>query len=226
MRRFIVNALGNFQDVNDLDLFSRIVQNNNESYFVRSEAAVALGRYKQSISLLERLVETNSFMQLVARGALRGLLNIAINLQEKELVKKVRELFITKTEPEFYFRLRQTSTSCLGSLGRYYEDEREIVFKHLKKLLIDDWVHERNVACAALGNAFQSTQNSEVINELNEVIKNDYDGKVIRTAIESIRMIKEVKKDEEKAKLLAAEKVELKPRSKKIEMLEKSIIQK
>ncbi len=226
VRRSIVNALRNFQDVNDLELFGRIVQNNDESYFVRYEAALALGSYKQSITLLERLVETNSFMQLITRGVLRGLLNIAINLQDKELINKLRELFISKTQPEFYFRLRQTATSCLGSLGRYYEDEREIVFQHLKKLLRDDWVHERNVACAALGNAFQYTQNSEVIKELNEVIKNDSDGKVVRTAIESIRMIKEVKEEQEKAKLLQVEKAELKPRSKKIEMLEKSIIQK
>ena len=153
-------------------------------------------------------------MQLVARGALRGLLNIAINLQEKELVKKLRELFVSKTHTEFYFRLRQTSTSCLGFFGRYYEDEREIIFKHLKKLLKDDWVHERNIACAALGNTFQYTQNSEAINELNEVIKNESDGKVVRTAIESIRMIKEVKKEEEKAKLLASRKSSIEAKAK------------
>lgn len=224
VKRSIVNTLGSFQNVNDLDLLSKIVQNDDESYFVKYEAAVALGHFKQSISLLERLVETNSFMQLAARGALRGLLSITIGLQDNELVKKVRELFISKTQRDFYFRLRQTATSCLGSLGRFHEDEREAVFKHLKKLLRDDWVHERNVACAALGNAFQYTQNSEVVNELNEVIKNDSDGKVVRTARESVRMIKEVK--EEKARLLAAEKAELKPRSKKIEMLEKIIIEK
>ena len=226
VRRAIVSALGNFQNVNDLDLLSRIVQDNDESYFVRYEAAVALGGHKQSISILERLVESNSFMQLVARGSLRGLLNIAINLQDKELVQKLRELFISKTVPEHYFRLRQTATSCLGSLARYFEDEREIVFEYLKRLLRDDWVHERNVACAALGNAFQYTQNSEVIKELNEVIQIDSDGQVVRTAIESIRMIHEEKPEEEKSQLLTAEKAELKPRSKKIEMLEKSIIQK
>ena len=87
-------------------------------------------------------------------------------------------------------------------------------------------MHERNVACAALGNAFQYTQNSEVIKELNEVIQIDSDGQVVRTAIESIRMIHEEKPEEEKSQLLTAEKAELKPRSKKIEMLEKSIIQK
>ena len=64
-----------------------------KDYFVRYEAAVALGGHKQSISILERLVESNSFMQLVARGSLRGLLNIAINLQDKELVQKSKELF-------------------------------------------------------------------------------------------------------------------------------------
>jgi protein subunit release factor A len=93
---------------------------------------------------------------------LRGLLNIGINLQDKELVKKLREY----------------------------------------------------------------TQNSEVIKELNEVIKNESDGQVVRTAIESVRTISEVKAEEEKGKLLAAEKAELKPRSKKIELLEKHIVQK
>ena len=87
-------------------------------------------------------------------------------------------------------------------------------------------MHERNVACAALGNAFQYTQNLQVIKELNEVIRNDSDGQVVRTAIESIHMINEEKPEEEKAKLLTAEKADLRPRSLKIAMLEKRIIQK
>jgi len=87
--------------------------------------------------------------------------------------------------------------------------------------LTDPFVHVRNSTCAALGNAFRNSQDPQVIAELEKVIENDSEGSVVRTAIESIEMIKEVEKKE----ILDSER-ELYLRSKKIEAMENRIIEK
>jgi hypothetical protein len=53
-------------------------------------------------------------------------------------------------------------------------------------------MHIRNVACAA----FQNTQDTNVINALNLVVENDSEGSVVRTAPESIAIIKEIEEKE------------------------------
>jgi hypothetical protein len=86
---------------------------------------------------------------------------------------------------ELLLYLNNIFTSCLGSLGRIHESERPLIFQTLKQLLTDESMHIRNVTCAALGNAFQNTQDTNVINALNLVVENDSEGSVVRTALES-----------------------------------------
>jgi HEAT repeat protein len=81
----------------------------------------------------------------------------------------------------------------------------------------------RNSTCAALGNAFRNSQDPEVIAELEKVIENDSDGNVVRTAIESIKIIKEVEKKEISDKDRESQ---LYLVSKKIEAMENRIIEK
>jgi hypothetical protein len=86
-------------------------------------------------------------------------------------------------------------------------------------------MHIRNVACAA----FQNTQDTNVINALNLVVENDSEGSVVRTALESIAIIKEIEKKEvitEELMEMKKEKKRLVPRPKRIEMMENRIIQK
>ena len=90
-------------------------------------------------------------------------------------------------------------------------------------------MHIRNVACAALGNAFQNTQDTNVINALNLVVENDSEGSVVRTALESIAIIKEIEEKEvitEELMEMKKEKKMLVVRPKRIEMMENRIIQK
>ena len=86
-------------------------------------------------------------------------------------------------------------------------------------------MHIRNVECAA----FQNTQDTNVINALNLVVENDSEGSVVRTAPESIAIIKEI----EEKKVITEELMEMKKekkmlvvRPKRIEMMENRIIQK
>ena len=90
-------------------------------------------------------------------------------------------------------------------------------------------MHIRNVACAPLGNAFQNTQDTNVINALNLVVENDSEGSVVRTALESNAIIKEIEEKEvttEELMEMKKEKKMLVVRPKRIEMMVNRIIQK
>ena len=121
---------------------------------------------------------------------------IVLRTLDKKLIEEIREIYINKSKIGLYFRIRRTAISCLGFLGQRYKDERPVIFQHLRTLLTDPFIHVRNSTCAALGNAFRNSQDPEVIAELEKVIENDSDGNVVRSAIESIEMIKEVEKKE------------------------------
>ena len=80
-----------------------------------------------------------------------------------------------------------------------------------------------------MGNAFQNTQDTNVINALNLVVENDSEGSVVRTALESNAIIKEIEEKEvttEELMEMKKEKKMLVVRPKRIEMMENRIIQK
>jgi len=222
IRFAIVNAIDTFTNVDDFGILKNIIENNNnESYFVRNAAANSIGRYDHSLPILKELIERESFLGLISRGALTGLRKIVLRTQDKKLIESIRDIYINKSKIGLYFRIRRTAISCLGFLAQKYKDERPLIFQHLRILLTDPFVHVRNSTCAALGNAFRNSQDPQVIAELEKVIENDSEGSVVRTAIESIEMIKEVEKKE----ILDSER-ELYLRSKKIEAMENRIIEK
>ena len=222
-RLAIVNAIETFTNVDDFGILKNIIENNNESYFVRNAAANAIGRYDRSLPILKELVELESFLGLISRGALTGLRKIVLRTRDKKLIEEIRDIYINKSKIGLYFRIRRTAISCLGFLGQRYKDERPVIFQHLRTLLTDPFVHVRNSTCAALGNAFRNSQDPEVIAELEKVIENDSDGNVVRTAIESIKIIKEVEKKEISDKDRESQ---LYLVSKKIEAMENRIIEK
>ena len=221
-RLAIVNAIETFTNVDDFGILKNIIENNNESYFVRNAAANAIGRYDRSLPILKELVELESFLGLISRGALTGLRKIVLRTRDKKLIEEIRDIYINKSKIGLYFRIRRTAISCLGFLGQRYKDERPVIFQHLRTLLTDPFVHVRNSTCAALGNAFRNSQDPEVIAELEKVIENDSDGNVVRTAIESIKIIKVEKKEisdkDRESQLYLV--------SKKIEAMENRIIEK
>jgi aminopeptidase N len=222
-RLAIVNAIETFTNVDDFGILKNIIENNNKSYFVRNAAANAIGRYDRSLPILKELVELESFLGLISRGALTGLRKIVLRAGDKKLIEEIRDIYINKSNIGFYFRIRRTAISCLGFLGQRYKDERPVIFQHLRTLLTDPFVHVRNSTCAALGNAFRNSQDPVVIAELEKVIENDSDGNVVRTAIESIKIIKEVEKKEISDKDRESQ---LYLVSKKIEAMENRIIEK
>ena len=189
----MINALGEFRNIDSFQLLKKILENsNNESYFVVNSVAKAIGATgnKDAIPKLEDLVKTPSFLDLIARGALNGRSTVALLSKDNALIIRVRELMLERTNYGYYQGLRGTATRLLGQFVREAEGEENInitVYNRLKELLFDDWVHVRNVACTALGDAFKGTNYTDIIQALEKVAEYDSDGQVRRTALESIR---------------------------------------
>jgi aminopeptidase N len=203
-RRAVVKAIGEFKKEETLELLRPVLQ-KDESYFVESEAATAIGktRVKQAIPILKKATATNTFQNIVAQGAIAGLKEFA---GEKEIA----DFLMEKSKYGNYYRTREAATFALGKFA-----DSHIVVDHLKSLLTDRWFRVRINACRALADA----ELTKAIPDLTRVAEYDLDHRVRRVAEECINIIKEATK---KPKEVAQMREELdRVKSKNLELLQK-----
>ena len=102
-RRVVVRAIGEFKREESLELLRPLLQ-DDESYFVRSEAATAIGKTKckQAIAILKKVTETTTFQNVVAQGAIAGLKEFAGD-------KEIAEFMIEKSKYGNYHRIREAT---------------------------------------------------------------------------------------------------------------------
>lgn len=204
VRRAIVKAIGEFKKEETLELLSPVLQ-KDESYFVESEAATAIGKTKvrQAIPILKKATATSSFQNIVAQGAIVGLKEFA---GEKEIA----DFLMEKSRYGNYHRVREAATFALGKFA-----DSHAVVDHLKSLLTDRWFRVRINACRALADA----ELTKAIPDLARVADHDLDHRVRRVAEECINIIKEATK---KPKEVAQMREELeRVKSKNLEVLQK-----
>src|ERR687888_33899 len=206
VRRAVVRAIGEFKKEDSLDLLKSILINNDESYFVEAEAATAIGktRSRRSISILKKAIETVTFQDIVAQGAITG-------LKEFRGDKEIAVLLIEKTRYGNNHRIREAATFALG---KFVHDNHE-VFDHLKNLLTDRWFRVRINACRA----FADAEEPKAIAELTWVAEHDLDHRVIRIAEECINLIRASSKTPKEVISIREEVDKLK--SKSLEMMQK-----
>ena len=206
IRRAIVRAVGEFKKEDSFDLFKSILLHKDRSYFVEAEAATAIGKIKsrQSIPILKKAIETASFQDIVAQGAMTGL---------KEFMgdKEIAALLIKKSRYGNNHRVRETATF---SLSKFLHENHE-VFDHLKNLLTDKWFRVRINACRA----FADAEEPKAIAELAWVTEHDLDFRVRRIAEECINLIKESMKTPKEVVSIRTEVDKLKSNS--LEMMQK-----
>jgi HEAT repeat protein len=118
-RRAIIDSMGHFLNTDSFDLLKGISQNDNADPYERYFAAIAIGNSKrpESIQLLKNLADTNSYHNLVARGAIEGLKIIVINSKDKRTKEELENFIIEKAKLAKDSRLRRTCTSALGDIG-------------------------------------------------------------------------------------------------------------
>jgi aminopeptidase N len=204
VRRAVVKAIGEFKKEESLELMRPLLQ-DDESYFVRSEAATTIGKTKSkvAIDMLKKATETITFQNVVAQGAIAGL---------KEFIsdKEVAEFIMDKSRYGNYHRVREVAVFALGKFA-----DNPIIFDHLKTLLTDKWFRVRINACRALADSELIT----AIPDLTWVMENDLDHRVRRVAEECINIIREATKKPKEVTQMREEIESLK--SKNLELLQK-----
>ena len=202
VRRAVVKAIGEFKKEESLELIRPLLQ-DDESYFVRSEAAIAMGKTKSkvAIDILKEAAETTTFQNVVAQGAIAG-------LKEFTSDKEVAEFITEKSKYGNYHRIREAAVFALGRFA-----DNPIVFDHLKTLLTDKWFRVRINACRALADS----ELIAAISDLGWVMENDLDHRVRRVAEECINIIREATKKPKEVTQMREELENLK--SKNLELL-------
>jgi aminopeptidase N len=204
VRRAVVKAIGEFKKEESLELIRPLLQ-DDESYFVRSEAAIAIGKTKSkvAIDILKEAAETTTFQNVVAQGAIAG-------LKEFTSDKEVAEFITEKSKYGNYHRIREAAVFALGRFA-----DNPIVFDHLKTLLTDKWFRVRINTCRALADSELIT----AISDLTWVMENDLDHRVRRVAEECINIIREATKKPKEVTQMREELESLK--SKNLELLQR-----
>jgi aminopeptidase N len=206
VRRVVVKAIGEFRREESLELLRPLLQ-GDESYFVKSEAATAIGKTKswQAIAILKKeATETTTFQNVVAQGAIAGLKEFAGN-------KEIAEFMIERSKYGNYHRVRETATFALGK----FADNNPAVFDHLKILLTDKWFRVRINACRA----FADAELIKAIPDLTWAAENDLDHRVRRAAEECINIIREATRKPKEVSQIREELEGIK--SKNLELLQK-----
>ena len=124
-KKAIIRNIGIFERAESISLLEDLIaKSNDESNFVKSSAATALGKSSkeietnenkvQVISLLKNLVEgTDTFQSVLATGALEGLKELATD-RDNEICIEIAHFFLENTlESKDYF-VRAKATSNLA----------------------------------------------------------------------------------------------------------------
>jgi aminopeptidase N len=203
-RRAVVKAIGEFRKEETIGLLSPVLQ-KDESYFVESEAATAMGRTKarQVIPILKKATATDSFQNIVAQGAIAG-------LKEFPGDKGIADLLMEKSRSGNYHRVREAATFALGKFA-----DSHVVVDYLKILLMDKWFRVRVNACRAIADA----ELTKAIPDLTWVAEHDLDPRVRRVAEECINIIKEATRKPKEVAQMRDEIDSIK--SKNLELLQK-----
>jgi len=216
VKKAVVRNIGIFERVESISLLKDIIdKSGDESNFVRSSAATALGKSSkeveevknkfQVISLLKNLVEgTETFQNVLATGALEGLKELATD-KDNQIRIEVANFFLENTLDSKDYFVRAKATSNLAKFLVSKNDTvdadtnamHQAVFNRLKDLLRDDRRKIKINACSALADkdgrfhTIPDKRTYETIQALIDVAKNDMDGFVRRKAEHSANIVRE-----------------------------------
>ncbi|MER3408360.1 MAG: hypothetical protein C4292_06495, partial [Nitrososphaera sp.] len=171
-RRAVVKALGEFRRRETIEILKPYM--HEESYFVESEAMTSVGKTRsaEAVPILKKGIETTSFQNVVAQGAIAG-------LKEFPDDREVAALLVEKSRYGNHHRVREAATFALGKFTAH-----GAAADQLRALLADRWFRVRINACKALADA----EYARAIPDLSRVAEQDLDHRVRRVAEECINM--------------------------------------
>ena len=206
IKKILLESIRKFKKIEDIDFFKDVVNNPNGSYYVQQEAAIGIGQVAKpddAFSILRRLSNYPSFQDLIAQGAIFGLgrtITRSDNISNTSLISKIIDVLIEKTSVANSMQQRNAATISLGYAIKDNNNMiRTNIYDLLKGLSSDkSSVIVRNSAVTALSRGFYDSQNDEVVQVLDKVVKEDSDGQVRKTAREAIGLVKKEKEITEK----------------------------
>lgn len=175
VRRAIVEALGSSRRKEAAEFLDKILHNQNESYYVRAEAARALGKIKWEFAehSLKRALEYTSHLDVIKRGALEGLAELGTD--------DALKIVLRHTEPDMPTYVRVTAVQSLAKFG-----PRREVLETIRAALRDENFRVRYAAVTAA----LELLDQRLIPDLQERMERDVDGRIRRVAREVIEKIK------------------------------------
>jgi len=215
-KKAIIRNIGIFERVESISLLEDLIhKSNDESNFVRSSAATALGKSSKEIEAMEKKVQiishlknlvedTNTFQNVLATGALEGLKELTTDKDNWTYID-IAYFFLENTlqSKDYFVRAKATSNLAkflinkndLGNVN--ISNINQAVFNRLKELLKDDRRKIKINACSALADedgrfhTIPDKRTYETIEVLIDVAKNDLDGFVRRKAEHSVNIVRE-----------------------------------
>ncbi len=175
-RRAVARALGEFRGDEACAALAPMLD-RDESYFVESEAATAIGktRSKKAYALLLKALEKSSYNEVIRAGAMRGLAELG---DERAIV--VLMGWTEYGKPTF---AREAAIAALGKLGQGKRDVRARLID-----LLDD--HNFYARLAAVG-ALEALHDAESVGALQRLASQDVDGRLKSAAAKAVRGIAE-----------------------------------
>ncbi|MEX0762805.1 MAG: M1 family aminopeptidase [Dehalococcoidia bacterium] len=182
-RRGVAEALGNFKDERAADALSDLIR-DDPSYYVASTAAASLGKTKadKAYGVLLGALDRDSHMEAIRAGALSGL----AELRTTDRSDEAREVASGWSE---YGRPQRAREAAVAALGRLSDEKDDRSVEHLVDLLDDRWYRVRLYAVGAL----QRLKAPAAIPALQRLVDRELDGRIIRSAREAIKGIREGK---------------------------------
>ncbi len=176
VRRAVIKALGNFKDGKAADVLKKVLKDKEESYYVRMEAAISLGKTKipEVMDYLLSEIDTPSHAFVITRGVLRGLAELGTD-EALDIILR----YTDKNRPTL------VRVDAVMSLGKFPRNKK--AYERIRDALRDENMRVRGAAIAAI----KETLDPEFMSDLNSLIESEiYDG-LIRSARDTIKKIRE-----------------------------------
>jgi aminopeptidase N len=220
IKQAIVRNIGQFEREESISLLESLLHLQNESYFLRANAATAIGKSSKNkipsldsikkekiISLLkETVILSKSFRNVIANGAIEGLKEFSKD-KDKDIVVDIANFLIENTNSNNEYFKRLAATSALSKFLRTTKDNddkkntklegmNQRVFNLLLGLLKDKRRKVKINACKAFADndakpARPDTKIFEAIDALIYVAEHDLDGSIRREAERCVNIMRE-----------------------------------
>ncbi|AET34248.1 M1 family metallopeptidase [Pyrobaculum ferrireducens] len=175
VRRAIVEALGASRRREVGEFLDRVLHDLGESYYVRAEAARALGKVKWEFAehSLKKALEYPSHVDVIKRGALEGLAELG--------TEDALKIVLRHAEPDMPTPVRASAVQALAKFG----PRREVV-EALRRYMRDENFRVRYAAVTAA----LELLDPKLMPDLHERAEQDVDGRIRRVAREIVEKLR------------------------------------